>query len=165
VERHSQATAVRIVWRCDGERALIDVTDNGVGFDHARAGRVDSYGVLGMRERASSIGARLEIVSAPGRGTRVRCSLVPSETEVATDDDPVMVHSAATPLANAAAHVSTATSPPSDTTSGSVADGPSAATPAERPAPAASMFDAAPVAAPPVGSHPSSESPEQGDTP
>jgi signal transduction histidine kinase len=67
------------VWRCDGERALIDVTDNGVGFEAATAGRLDSYGVLGMRERASSIGASLEILSAPGRGTRVRCSLNPNE--------------------------------------------------------------------------------------
>jgi len=80
VERHARATAVRIVWRCDGERALIDVTDNGVGFEAATAGRLDSYGVLGMRERASSIGASLEILSAPGRGTRVRCSLNPNET-------------------------------------------------------------------------------------
>jgi signal transduction histidine kinase len=79
VERHANATAVRVVWRCDGERALIDVTDNGVGFDQQRAGRIDSYGVLGMRERASSIGATLEIVSAPGRGTRVRCTLTPNE--------------------------------------------------------------------------------------
>ena len=79
IERHSQATAVRVVWRCDGSRALIDVTDNGVGFEQGRAGRTDSYGMLGMRERASSIGATLEVVSAPGRGTRVRCSLTPDE--------------------------------------------------------------------------------------
>ncbi len=81
VERHAQATAVRIVWRCDGQRALIEVTDNGVGFEAGRAGRLDSYGMLGMRERASSIGATLEILSAPGRGTRVRCVLDPSEQE------------------------------------------------------------------------------------
>ncbi len=79
VERHAEATAVRVVWRCDGERALIDVTDNGVGFEQGRAGRLDSYGVLGMRERAASIGASLEIVSAPGRGTRVRCTLSPND--------------------------------------------------------------------------------------
>lgn len=79
VERHASATAVRVVWRCDGERALIDITDNGVGFESGRAGRMDSYGVLGMRERASSIGATLEILSAPGRGTRVRCTLNPND--------------------------------------------------------------------------------------
>jgi len=81
VERHAEATAVRIVWRCDGKRAMIDVTDNGVGFERGRAGRLDSYGVLGMRERASSIGASLEILSAPGRGTRVRCVLDPEANE------------------------------------------------------------------------------------
>ncbi len=81
VERHSQASAVRVVWRCDGRRALIDITDNGVGFDQSRAGRIDSYGVLGMRERASSIGAALEIISAPGRGTRVRCTLTPETAD------------------------------------------------------------------------------------
>lgn len=79
VERHASASAVRVVWRCDGERALIDITDNGVGFEAGRAGRMDSYGVLGMRERASSIGATLEILSAPGRGTRVRCTLNPND--------------------------------------------------------------------------------------
>jgi signal transduction histidine kinase len=84
VERHAQASAVRIVWRCDGERALIDVTDNGVGFESGRAGRLDSYGVLGMRERASSIGATLEILSAPGRGTRVRCTLNPTDDREST---------------------------------------------------------------------------------
>lgn len=81
VERHAQATAVRIVWRCDGQRALIEVTDNGIGFEAGRAGRLDSYGMLGMRERASSIGATLEILSAPGRGTRVRCVLDPSKDD------------------------------------------------------------------------------------
>jgi signal transduction histidine kinase len=80
VERHARATAVRVVWRCDGTRALIDVTDNGVGFEQGRAGRLDSYGVMGMRERASSVGAALEILSAPGRGTRVRCSINPDAT-------------------------------------------------------------------------------------
>ncbi len=80
IERHADATAVRVVWRCDGHRALIDVTDNGVGFEAGKAGRLDSYGVLGMRERAASIGATLEILSAPGRGTRVRCVLDPDST-------------------------------------------------------------------------------------
>lgn len=89
VEKHAKATAVRIVWRCDGHRAFVDVTDNGVGFAQGKAGRLDSYGMLGMRERAASIGAVLEVVSAPGRGTRIRCSLNPTEVDRqgSTDDD------------------------------------------------------------------------------
>ena len=76
VERHANATRIRVVWRCNGESATLDITDDGQGFPDGRAGRLDSYGILGMRERAASIGATLEISSEPGRGTRVRCTLV-----------------------------------------------------------------------------------------
>lgn len=74
VERHAQATRASVTWRCDGKQAVLEVTDNGRGFS-AEAGRVDSYGVLGMRERASSIGATFELNSSPDEGTTVRCSL------------------------------------------------------------------------------------------
>jgi signal transduction histidine kinase len=75
VERHARATQVAITWRCDGERAILEVTDNGRGFPIGKAGRLDSYGIIGMRERASSIGATLDVISAEGQGTTVRCQL------------------------------------------------------------------------------------------
>ena len=78
IERHAKATRVRITWRCDGDRAAIRITDNGVGFEIGRAGRLDSYGMLGMRERASSIGATLDVHSIPGQGTSITCVLDPS---------------------------------------------------------------------------------------
>jgi signal transduction histidine kinase len=71
VERHAAATHLRIVWRCDGRAAELTVTDDGTGFDR-RAARADSYGIIGMRERATSIGARFEIDSNAGAGTTVR---------------------------------------------------------------------------------------------
>jgi len=80
VERHSRATSARVLWRCNGDSAALEVTDNGVGFPDGKAGRLDSYGIMGMRERASSIGATLEVTSKPDEGTRVRCSLVRTET-------------------------------------------------------------------------------------
>jgi len=73
VERHARATEVTITWRCDGNTAVLEVADNGTGFPIGRAGRLDSYGIIGMRERASSIGATLDIDSTPGIGTRVLC--------------------------------------------------------------------------------------------
>jgi signal transduction histidine kinase len=76
VERHAQADRVRVLWRCNGDSAALEVTDNGVGFPEGTKGRLDSYGILGMRERASSIGATLDVASRPGEGTRVRCSLI-----------------------------------------------------------------------------------------
>ena len=75
VERHAGATQARVLWRCNGEAAALEITDNGQGFPIGRAGRLDSYGLMGMRERASSIGAALDVASQEGKGTRVRCTL------------------------------------------------------------------------------------------
>jgi signal transduction histidine kinase len=82
VERHAHASRVRVVWRCNGESASLDITDDGQGFPIGRAGRLDSYGILGMRERASSIGAALDISSEPEKGTRVRCTLIRAEPDL-----------------------------------------------------------------------------------
>ena len=76
VERHAKADAVRVTWRCDGRTAKLEVVDDGQGLAATTAGRPDSYGILGMKERAEVIGATLEIQSAPGEGTTVRCRLV-----------------------------------------------------------------------------------------
>ncbi len=75
IERHAKATQVEIKWRCDGSNSLLSISDNGVGFPVGKSGRQDSYGILGMRERASSIGATLEFISTTGEGTTVRCFL------------------------------------------------------------------------------------------
>jgi signal transduction histidine kinase len=48
-----------------------------VGFAKS-AGRIDSYGILGMRERAASLGAWFDIESAPGQGTAIQVSLAPN---------------------------------------------------------------------------------------
>jgi signal transduction histidine kinase len=75
VERHARASQITITWRCDGTDGRLEVADDGIGFPIGRAGRLDSYGLMGMRERAASIGATLVVDSEPGRGTRVRCTL------------------------------------------------------------------------------------------
>jgi signal transduction histidine kinase len=76
VERHAEATRLDIVLRSDGTRAALEVRDNGRGFTPG-SGRADSFGMLGLRERASAIGARLDIESHPGQGTVIRCRLNP----------------------------------------------------------------------------------------
>lgn len=78
VERHAQATKLSISWQCDGKRALLVVSDNGVGFAKGVPTRLDSYGIVGMRERAASIGAKLDVESSPGQGTSVRVLLEPT---------------------------------------------------------------------------------------
>ncbi|MBL8301211.1 MAG: ATP-binding protein, partial [Ideonella sp.] len=76
VARHARARQVQIVVRSDGQRLHLSVRDDGVGFDTAQAqDRGGSFGLLGMRERALKIGARLSVDSRPGDGTTVRVDL------------------------------------------------------------------------------------------
>ncbi len=74
-ERHAEAKKVNVSWRSDGQSGVLEITDDGRGFSIGESGRLDSYGLVGMRERASSIAAAFEVESTPGGGTTIRCSL------------------------------------------------------------------------------------------
>ncbi len=76
-EHHARATHLRVRWQCDGRSATLTVADDGRGFSSGAAGRADSYGLRGMRERADAIGARLEIESEPFVGTVIECRVSP----------------------------------------------------------------------------------------
>ena len=75
VERHAQASHVKVSWLCAEGGALLEVADDGTGIAPERVAPAGSYGLLGMRERAEAIGAALEIDSTPGGGTTVRCRI------------------------------------------------------------------------------------------
>jgi signal transduction histidine kinase len=49
----------------------VGVRDDGQGFDPSQATPAGHWGLIGMRERAASIQARLTVASAPGAGTEV----------------------------------------------------------------------------------------------
>lgn len=71
VVRHANATHVNLML-CAEEGALtLEIRDDGVGFDPSRQ-FPGHLGLQSMAERARLIGAKLEIESAPGRGTTVR---------------------------------------------------------------------------------------------
>ncbi len=75
VARHARAKSVQLRIAVDDppEPVLyIDVRDDGVGAAPAALADPQSFGVIGMRERASHFGGRITIDSAPGLGTRVR---------------------------------------------------------------------------------------------
>jgi len=74
IERHSRATRVTVgLDRRDGALVL-DVSDNGSGFDPDVA-RDSCFGLLGIRERARLLGGTCVIDSRPGEGTRIRVSV------------------------------------------------------------------------------------------
>ncbi len=86
VARHAKARSVRISIHVDGPPdavLYIDVRDDGVGAAPAALADPQSFGVLGMRERAGHFGGRLSIDSAPGQGTRVRLVMPLSEEQEA----------------------------------------------------------------------------------
>jgi PAS domain S-box-containing protein len=81
VARHARATDVQIELRQhDGELELT-VRDNGVGFPDDALRREGSFGLVGMRERASMLGGRVELGNPEGGGARliVHLPLAPDE--------------------------------------------------------------------------------------
>jgi signal transduction histidine kinase len=78
VIKHAQAQHVDVHLRFS-EALSISIRDDGAGF--AMPDRVDAltdrghFGLIGMRERAELIGARLSIQSSPGEGTAVEVTL------------------------------------------------------------------------------------------
>jgi signal transduction histidine kinase len=74
VVKHAHASKVEIRLSTDGNSVSIEVRDDGVGFetDQSFPGHL---GLVSFSERAASIGAKIEIESAPGAGTLVRLSL------------------------------------------------------------------------------------------
>ena len=71
VVRHARATRVDVLVEHRGDRVLVMVEDDGVGFEPDRAQRGDHLGLLGLRERAEGLGGTLTIESTPGAGATV----------------------------------------------------------------------------------------------
>jgi PAS domain S-box-containing protein len=69
VRRHSAARNVEVRLRTDVEAILLEVTDDGRGFDSMVV--QGGVGFVGMRERVEELGGEIEIKSRPGGGTEV----------------------------------------------------------------------------------------------
>jgi signal transduction histidine kinase len=71
VERHSQASEIRISLRRAGRGLVLKVSDNGTGIARGKIADPRSLGLLAMRELALLSGGRLDIQGAPEKGTTV----------------------------------------------------------------------------------------------
>lgn len=73
--QHADARHIRVIVDGDGGELQLRVEDDGIGLEpERRAGRPGHLGMVGMRERALAIGARLDVASTPGHGTIVTLS-------------------------------------------------------------------------------------------
>ena len=71
VGKHARASRVTVsIERADGV-VTVGVDDDGIGFSPESPRKSDSYGLLGLRERALLLGGEIAIASAPGQGTRI----------------------------------------------------------------------------------------------
>lgn len=78
VARYAEASHVEIFIGLRGADLLVEISDDGKGFDPELRSTRQSFGLLGMRERAIALGGDIYIISALGNGTIVSV-LIPME--------------------------------------------------------------------------------------
>jgi signal transduction histidine kinase len=85
--KHSEATEITIGLKSDAQQILLEVADNGCGFDVQKTlsweNPLSGFGLASMIERAEIADDSLLIDSAPGKGTRIK--MVLSHTPYASD--------------------------------------------------------------------------------
>jgi signal transduction histidine kinase len=69
VRKHARAGHVDVTLTYGENETSVEVSDNGTGFDVDAA---EGFGLRGMRSRVRQVDGRLDVESAPGRGTRVK---------------------------------------------------------------------------------------------
>jgi signal transduction histidine kinase len=72
--RHSGSDSVHVELRA-GPPVRLRVVDGGCGFANGQDVRPSGFGLTGMAQRAATVGARLQVDSAPARGTTVEVEL------------------------------------------------------------------------------------------
>lgn len=77
--KHANCSAIDVELRFGSDNLLLSVRDDGKGFapesPYPKDTDREHWGLVGLRERASTIGGRLNIESAPGKGTCISCEL------------------------------------------------------------------------------------------
>jgi two-component system, NarL family, sensor kinase len=74
VVRHASARCVEMELICEPQQVLLNITDDGHGFDYTEIPR-GRFGLVGLNERARLLGGRLSLETSPGKGTRVLVSV------------------------------------------------------------------------------------------
>lgn len=75
IGKHAKASVVSVTLRVEPDSLIMEIIDNGVGFDQNSAKRKDAYGMIGMNERVVLLNGNLEIVTKPGDGTKLMVTI------------------------------------------------------------------------------------------
>jgi signal transduction histidine kinase len=71
IVKHSQAHQVVTHIRREGDRLVIQVEDDGIGFDSSAIDQRFTFGFFSIRERLKYLGGTLEVDTTPGKGTKI----------------------------------------------------------------------------------------------
>jgi nitrate/nitrite-specific signal transduction histidine kinase len=75
VAKHAEASEVTVAIKLEPGSVELRIQDDGIGFDTS-VSAPDRLGMGIMQERAEAIGAKLEVTSQPGVGTKVSVSWI-----------------------------------------------------------------------------------------
>jgi len=73
--KHAMASAITIRLELGESAVVLEIRDNGRGFDFGDKKELGGLGLITMKERAEKLGGRTQIHSVPGEGTRVFVSI------------------------------------------------------------------------------------------
>lgn len=71
IAKHAAAGTVIVRVADHGDRFVLEVEDDGCGFDLTHHNSIDSFGIISMNERALVMDGKIDIDSKPGNGTRI----------------------------------------------------------------------------------------------
>ena len=73
IAKYSEADHAEVHVALNGSHLLLDITDNGKGFD-VGSGK-NGNGLGNMKKRTDSLDGSFDVQSAPGEGTSIRCRI------------------------------------------------------------------------------------------
>ena len=71
IGKHAEATRTGITLSFTDDSVVLDIRDDGVGFDPVKKPRNDAYGLTAMRKRVEQIDGEMHVESARGEGTAI----------------------------------------------------------------------------------------------
>jgi len=73
--KHARATVVTVHLSTNNNKLVLEIVDNGIGFDKNNFGSKDSYGLISMKEQIKLIHGDFDIISNIGTGTKVKVEM------------------------------------------------------------------------------------------
>ena len=72
IVKHSKATEVKVKLYAHSNKLTLEISDNGIGLPESPKVKPDSFGLIGMKERAFLLDADLSVTGKSGEGTTIK---------------------------------------------------------------------------------------------